>query len=262
MPITPLDVLKKLWEQRDLLQKGWLSLQRTIKAGKTVIAVFGPGGVGKTTLGVYLSPDFDPAKVAKQYEESKGLEEQWLKLDSAQKIWIAPGQERSRIEKNWPLLNEKLSRAKQKAVIVYVVAYGYHTPAPDHPVTNWAAHLIEKRDDELRLLERLVNYFEQTPTRDLRFLTLVTKEDLWWPERNTVIAHYEQGEYNKLIDRLFVQKGRDNFQHEFAYISLRSENLRNANDSTIAIPTAAGYESAIFYTHQERAMDTLKELFQ
>ncbi|WP_309714439.1 hypothetical protein [Armatimonas sp.] len=262
MPITPLDVLKKLWEQRDLLQKGWLSLQRTIKSGKTVIAVFGPGGVGKTTFGVYLSPDFDPARIAKQYEESPGIEEQWLKLDSAQKIWIAPGQETSRIEKTWPLLNQKLTRAKRKAIIVFVVSYGYHTPRPDRTITDWNAYIIEKRTEELRFLERVVSYFEQTPTSDLRFLTLVTKEDIWWPEHDTVIAHYEQGEYKKLIDRLFSQKGRDNFHHEFAYLSLRHENLKNASESTIAFPTAAGYEDTLFYSHQERAMSILKELLK
>ncbi|WP_394792831.1 hypothetical protein [Armatimonas sp.] len=259
MPITPIDVLKKLWEQRELLQKGWLSLQRTIKSGKTVIAVFGPGGVGKTTFGVYLAPDFDAAKVAKQYEESPGIEEQWLKLDTTQKIWIAPGQGTLRAGVLWPELFQKLTQAKQKAVIVFVVSYGHHTPSPGRRVDDWNLYLDEKQADELQQLESLVSFFAQSAVSDLRMMTLVTKEDLWWLHREEVQKHYEQGQYQETLQKLAI--GRK-FRHEFAYVTLRRENLKSAMDSAIGVPVAEGFDDISMYSHQERMITILKELIK
>ena len=89
-----------------------------------VIAVFGPGGVGKTTLGTMLSADFDPQAKPETYKESLEPENYWLKSNPARSVLVAPGQER-RIGQCWPAIYTQLSRAKT-AVVVHVVAYGHH----------------------------------------------------------------------------------------------------------------------------------------
>lgn len=221
-----------------------------------MVTIFGPGGVGKSTLGIYLAPDFDPKKITK-YSDSPGIEEQWLNIDKSQNVWIAPGQEDSRIETNWPVLYQRLQKAKKRAVIVFVVAYGHSTPLPRRRVIDWPGHLAEQRALELKLLDKLVSYFEQSPATDLHFLTVVTKEDLWWLEREAVQKHYEEGEYKTILDRLY--RGRQ-FRHEFAYLSLRRENLKNAQEETPGVPTAPGYDDVLLYAHQEQALKVLKEL--
>jgi hypothetical protein len=59
--------------------------------------------------------------------------------------------------------------------------------------------LKERRNIELALLSEWVPLLSGKETRWV--LTLVSKADLWWPEREQVEAYYGQGEYAaKLLD--------------------------------------------------------------
>lgn len=128
MPVEPTTTIKTflaLWEQRRLFTGTLLRVQRRLSRGKMVIAIFGAGGVGKTTLGIMLSEDFDPTGKPQPYQESLKTENYWLKSNPINSVIVAPGQEQ-RINHYWPDIYAQLSQAKT-AVVIQVVAYGYHS---------------------------------------------------------------------------------------------------------------------------------------
>jgi hypothetical protein len=239
-PDTTAKIGLTLWEKASLLKDAVRGVKRKIRDGKTVIAVFGPGGVGKTTLGTILADDFSPEKLAQDYIDTPGTEKVWLKSNDAQSILIAPGQ-RSRIAMHWPTIQTALTRAKQ-SVIINVVAWGYHTPRKSEPITlaEVGDHIRTSRDEELRILTDLVNFFTQA-TGSLTMITLVTKEDLWWSDRDMVKSHYESGDYAEQIARLKAVKGTQNFHHEYAYVSLMSRNMKSSNGEVL-VPITQGYD--------------------
>jgi hypothetical protein len=59
--------------------------------------------------------------------------------------------------------------------------------------------LADRRNEELRILNRLVPFVRTNPRR-LWMLSLFTKQDLWWPQRMTVEQHYRSGAYGQDVE--------------------------------------------------------------
>src|SRR5205807_662695 len=94
--LAVLENRKKLWP---LIKK----LRFWLKHGHMQIAIFGPGGTGKTTLGQILSGNLGPGASSTTYKESLDIENYSLTGDMVCSLLVAPGQHR-RAEYTWPVL--------------------------------------------------------------------------------------------------------------------------------------------------------------
>lgn len=98
-----------------------------------------------------------------------------------QSVIVAPGQQQ-RQARYWGEIYRRLATAKKSAVIVHVLAYGYHSFGVGLSLKEsenaFEEYLVRERKRELEILQDAVSYLTQTPLTDLKMLTLVNKEDL------------------------------------------------------------------------------------
>ncbi|MFM9960885.1 MAG: hypothetical protein ACKV2Q_06635 [Planctomycetaceae bacterium] len=240
-----------LFEKRETIATAAKRLWRHIRKGDVRIAVFGPGGVGKSTLGEILSGSLDPSTTPRQYRESIWTEEFRLPGDVPATLLVAPGQERRR-KTTWSDLFRQLSKGKSIGVI-NLVAYGYHAIGGEQSFKQnevyqpgmtrlqfLKAFTERQRQSELQVLREIQPHLEAAYGR-IWMLTLVTKQDLWWKNRKTVEEHYTQGEYNRIVDEIAARRGSEQFSHEFVSASLVIQNLMTNIGEELA-PTTAGYD--------------------
>lgn len=88
----------------------------------------------------------------------------------------------------------------------------------------------------------------------LWMMTLVAKEDLWWPERNAVRKHYLDGEYAAEVNAITQQRGAQRFRHETVFASLVIANFLTGAQELLR-PNAAGYD-------QNLQIESLRRLFE
>lgn len=135
--------------------------------------------------------------------------------------------------------------------IVHVVSFGYHSLTvhdwKDHDLALDAANVasfVDKwteiaRTIEIDALMEVRHALENAGGR-LRMITLVNKQDIWWPQRRDVERHYSAGEYGRIIQEIGQARGRDRFDHSLLQCSLRLLNFRVPEQVLKA--TAAGYD--------------------
>lgn len=224
--------------------------------GAVTLPIFGAGGVGKTTTGNFLVGGTDENNLD-SYASSWCIESLKLNDKIPGKILVAPGQQ-DRAERYWPELIEKANKQATMGLI-NVVCNGLHSFGikrfSEHDL--WESGMsakdfiqvysIARRAEEIEMLDRLLSSL--VPTRKKYFfLTLVTKQDLWWNERNGVKAHYSEGEYGQRIDQFRSKVGAHNFQHEFLPVSLTLSNLSSPSGELLK-STVAGYDHSIHLQH-------------
>lgn len=257
-PNTAIKTGLALWEQRNRLQGALRRVHQWLKRGQMTIAVFGAGGVGKTTLGVVLSEDFDPQAKPEPYKESLDTENYSLKSNPIRSVIVAPGQEQ-RIARSWPGIYDQLRSAKV-AVVIHVVCYGYHALNPSLTLADSEGaveqYLAQRRERELEIFQDLAANL-RTTTIPLKMLTLVTKQDLWWSEQEQVTQYYEAGEYSAQIAKRRETKGEQHFLHEFAYASQYLQNLKTG-DGKIISQTTAGYDDPLVFAGQQRVFEIIE----
>ncbi|GAB4463948.1 MAG: hypothetical protein OHK0029_33410 [Armatimonadaceae bacterium] len=73
-PNTIAQISVAAYEQRKRLANALRGLRRFLVRKDTSVVVFGPGGVGKTTLGAFLSEPLAEAVRSGKYQESIGPE--------------------------------------------------------------------------------------------------------------------------------------------------------------------------------------------
>jgi hypothetical protein len=122
------------------------------------------------------------------------------------------------------------------------------------------AYLNYNRDGENKALQELVPHLKAAKGK-LWMITLVTKQDLWWPERYTVEKHYKLGEYQFFIDDIVRSKGAEHFSHNYYSVSLIPENL-TTKDGTVLAATIAGYDQPIRIANLTRFMHGLNDLIK
>jgi hypothetical protein len=257
-----------IWENKREIGKlltglyGWFRGKG--RKDKRGILVIGPGGSGKTTLGLLLSGEYDwLTDSPRAYTESRKLERYTLKDDKRVEVVVPPGQKHRR-EAYWSNLQADIAAGKFRGVIL-LAAYGYHTLAAqlsykDHPLyarkkgAFLGAYLEEHRREELRILQQLTPYLGLCPHR-VWLLTLVAKQDLWWDDHAAVERHYRDGEYGGEVRKLSTAKGNRDFRHETVLASLVISNFDTSRQERLKA-NAEGYDQRMQVESIRRLMET------
>jgi ABC-type cobalamin/Fe3+-siderophores transport system ATPase subunit len=256
------DLIKK----RDEYIKSLKRLVFKIKNGEVTLPIFGVGGVGKTTLSHYLTGE-DPFLLANPYAESISIDKVKLLEKAVGQIIVAPGQS-TRIINQWPELYQLILNNKVK-LIINVVAFGYH----DFAIDNYKDHsAFENGMNKKQFMENYTNYCKSlevdgleilinglsAQTKPIKILTVIVKQDLWYSQSKSVMEFYQNGAYEKQINRLRMQLGSANFQHEIIPIGLTFSNFKSKSGVELA-KTTSGYNFPINLVYRKALLDYLEQ---
>src|SRR5207248_9288435 len=118
-------------------------------------------------------------------------------------------------------VHSDLSAGKYRGII-FVVSYGHnnfmvsyknHKLFKGNKEQFLQDYLVSQRREELEVLEELVPHVNASRGK-LWLMTLVVKQDLWWPDRGEVELHYSEGEYNSHIQTIRNYRGRSGMRYE------------------------------------------------
>jgi hypothetical protein len=252
----------------DLL--GWLMneagrLWERFRRSKNQIAVFGLAGAGKTTLGTCLSGQHEPG----EYEESIGIERHPYEGGEYQLI-VPPGQGHRR-DASWQTILAEIQKGAALGVID-VVSYGhqsfnfpyrqhalyrYPTMGKERFLREYAEH---QRREELACFQKLCASLKAVKSK-LWMITLVTKQDLWWDNKEEVRRQYEQGDYATTIADLQQSLASAGFRHEYLYASLVIQNWRD-QDGELLRQHSAEYDQVQQAASLKQLLRTLSGLLE
>lgn len=253
----------------DLSQKIFPSFQKIIRRiveGKITIVIFGAAGTGKTTLAKLLSGRFASSELLPPYQESIGVESYQLDSDVIASVIVAPGQERR--EDSWDDCLRLINSGKVRLVI-NIVSWGYHSfreiSYQQHRLYQdnmTVAHFLEEytqdcRQREINVLEKIKESLSLADQKQTILITLVTKQDLWWNNRQTVKQYYYNGEYKRIIEKITNKKGSANFTHEYTSACLVYENFISGTNELL-ISTTPGYDQRIKFTNFQSFISILE----
>ncbi|MBU0692917.1 hypothetical protein KKH18_14030, partial [bacterium] len=184
------------------------------------------------------------------YLKSTQIEKKKLKKILATNIEVVPGLD-AYTKEDWDNLRKDVESGKIDALL-NVVSYGYHEFREPR---NYKAHSIfaegmtkkkfvsdytdKRRNTEIAHLGYICKAIKKAKN-NIWMMTVVTKQDLWWREKDRVVNHYEQGEYNKVLEGTLLEKERG-FSHSFIYVSIIRENWKT-HDGTVLMEVSPGYE--------------------
>lgn len=224
--------------------------------------IIGAGGVGKTTTGHLLQGDYDDAlNIPGQYRESVYLDTFSLKDDPATKISVPPGQQFRR-DATWSGIQSSIANGEYCGVII-VNAYGYHSIGNfsyrnhrlyEDDVSSFVqAYASECRQEEIRVVKRIAPFIRASPNK-IWIINLVTKEDLWWSDRQSVHRHYGEGPYGNAIREAISGSDASRLHVETVFASLVIANFVTGESEVLA-STCSGYEST-------RRVESVKTLWK
>lgn len=254
------------WDNKEWLAAKLSSLRQYLfRRGTGVPAgppclIIGPGGVGKTTTAHLLQGDYDAAlSIPGPYRESVYLETFSLKDDPATTILVPPGQQFRR-DATWNGVQSSLANGEYCGVII-VNAYGYHSIGNfsyrnhrlyEGDVPSFVqAYTADCRQEELRVVTRIAPFIRASPNK-MWIINLVTKEDLWWNDRQSVHSHYVEGPYGNAIREAIRGSDARRLHVETVFASLVIANFVTGESEVLA-STCSGYES----TRQVESVKTL-----
>ncbi len=238
------------------------------------VLILGPGGVGKTTLGTFLSGNEDrsPFAAPPAYNESVVVERYALKREGGPEamILVPPGQPHRRVA-NWEELYKGLCEGDFHGII-FLVAYGYHSVGQarwkELPLAKtlsrktlpafMKAYLERQREEEMNVLREMSSHIRACKTK-LWLMTLVGKQDLWYSDQTKVSAHYETGKYGSLIRELQQANGSQLFKHDLVLASLVISNFTSSVGETLA-KNQAGYDRVLQVNSLKRLVEVFDSL--
>lgn len=179
---------------------GWIGRLKNFWKKKRRILVLGSTGAGKTQFldsMQKLIPDLIHHTTRTAYPNRKSFE-----LDAASifEFTDTPGQ-KLHGSLRLPAIKEAMKNADG---VINVTAHGYHEWDVDRGEALTAkgeakqSYLQRHREVEVEQLHEW-NHLLSIGLRNPWLITVVTKADLWWDERDKVKAHYESGAYFKAL---------------------------------------------------------------
>jgi hypothetical protein len=270
---TNWQILSWIWERKDEIQRKLTELYSWFRGSgastdpKPGILILGPGGSGKTTLGKLLAGEYDLLfDQLGRYDESLSIERYSLTDDPGVEIVVPPGQQHRR-EATWTDLHADIAAGKFRGIVL-LTAYGYHTLGQtsykDHRLYRGdkeeflKAFLEDRRADELAILRQLKPHVRSSRGK-MWLLTLVAKQDLWWPKRTEVEKHYREGEYGAEIQSILNQQDQRQFRHEFLFASLVISNFATGIGERLKANTE-GYDHSMYIESLRRLFETVDAL--
>lgn len=234
------------------------------------ILIVGRGGVGKTTLASLLSGDRellgDPLNV---YKQDLFATEHRFEEDSGRAVVVLPGQRHR--EDVWGEHLQQVKAGKYSGIIL-VGASGYHSVEETvyHQLkTEYGTtrrddflekYLAEMRNAELALLSTIMPHVVSSQRTKMWILTLVSKMDLWFPNRAEV-ANFYQTEHQQKLQEYLKQEGTPQIRCEFACVSLVIRNLL-AGDTERLAQNVEGFDAPMSAQTVLRLLDLLNGLRQ
>lgn len=260
-------VAVSIYDQRKSIAKTLRRLARLVTKGNVHVAVFGPGGCGKTTLGALLSGALDTDLGGKPYAETSKNEVFKAVGDIPTKVTVTPGQS-DRRPRNWDKIFAQIAKG-QTTRIVNLIAWGFHATELEKsrifPGQTFAddvafkqAYLAENRQREIDALRQILPHLKSAP-KPVHLLTFVNKQDLWWDKRRDAEKFVTSGEYNDLIEEIRSYKGQAGFQHDIVSAALIQQNLLTLDRFEIA-QTVAGYDDVLRVANLSRAVLALEQM--
>lgn len=251
-----------VFENRNYIATWGKDFYNRIAKGQNLVVFFGAGGTGKTTTGQVISGELDLSEFKGEYDLSTEVEKKGIKDRYFINVQIPPGQKIYR-DAIWSNLIREIIKSKRVPIIVNVVCWGMHSPAhtelssipefSDGVNEQTVNKFMERnRRDELEALKDIAKHSSLFKT-PIKMLTLVTKQDLWWNEREAVKEFYEEptGEYQAIIAEMRKSIGSNNFTYETWSVSYGHINQTTADGHKI-FATAAGYDDVTQITHLKR----------
>jgi GTPase SAR1 family protein len=246
--VNTLNAATKAYEYGKKSQPLLGKLVRRIRDQKLNIVICGAGGTGKSTLGRLLSGEFGRQDILQPYQISFRSEKLELDSETSTSVLVLPGQSEFWGEELKKIANNRVD------LLINVVSYGYHSIMGQFdyqsilgykqgmtPREVIFSHIEGKQPIETELLHQLKPHLSIANKKKVLMITLVTKQDLWWLNRQEVKKHYEIGEYNNIVQEIRGQLGQSNFSHAYFSASLLTENFRDVNGEIMA-PVSEGYD--------------------
>ena len=198
------------------------------------VGILGPEGTGKTVLASVLSSDVltgSPEPVS----ESVDIEtEDYNTASSIGRLIVGPGQKPR--QSLWPEITDEI-RAGTMDGLIYTCAYGYHA----YRDLEWQSDRLRQPNGDLRTFvadysadrrQREMQTFREQILPALRdasgnpwVLLLVTKQDLWWDDKDDVTKYYRSCEIAEAIQDLNTTRARRPLRFEVSAASLKIEAL-------------------------------------
>lgn len=286
MFVETVEIGKTLWENRSTLLDVWFKALKKVGFERKIY-VCGAGGTGKSSAGEFLKTGkVDQRRI---YYASGITEKYDFRNDPHSSIYVVPGQKEDH-EGEWDDMFQKITQGKVRGV-VNVVSYGYHVKrvtsyadtsaykelrnergtegetTVEIPTSLFIARYNRKnRKRERDLLRELIPYFRAARQKPW-LVTLVTKQDLWWNERQEVRYHYEgekdasnekekdrkeqdkEERYREVIDEFRREIGPD-FRHIYASVSFVIQNFWLGERSPLLALNCEGYDQGLQFANQ------------
>jgi GTPase SAR1 family protein len=231
-----------------------------LKDGKVTVAIFGPGGVGKSTTQTLLCDGLAKAEKNLAYFPTVDAKKKRAKDNWTISVWDTPGQEDFR---NVAWVDAfKGVEGSRRCLLINIVSYGYNStgsvpyaelrkisPKKTKPEVI-RTYLRVERKKEAQLIAQLEEQIKPIKCK-VHLLTIINKQDLWWAHRDQVLSHYRTGPYAKAVAKIASSRPKILFAQSLKEVSLCPVNLKTS-DNEILAETCRGYDAAVreyYLTH-------------